>query len=49
MKSPDEWATWIIAFMQQNPVKDLDAATKQIKHIVELVQMDCAEKPKFDA
>lgn len=47
MKTPDEWATWIIAYMQKNPVDTLQAATDQIEHIVKLVQDDAvpAETP----
>lgn len=40
MKTADEWATEIIAFMQKNPVTTLPAARQQIKVIVERVQKD---------
>lgn len=42
MKTSKEWATEIIAYMQKNPVTSLDAATKQIEHIVGLIQADMA-------
>lgn len=45
MKTPDEWATEIIAFMQKNPVTTFLAARDQIKGIVERVQKDALPPP----
>lgn len=40
MKTPTEWATIIIKFLQNNPVTTLEAAENQIKMVVEMVQKD---------
>lgn len=45
MKTADEWATYIIAYMQQHPVKDLAGATQQIKDLVEMIQKDAVPTP----
>ena len=42
MKSSEDWAVEIIAYMQKNPVTTFLAAKDQIKHVVELVQKDAA-------
>ena len=42
MKSSEDWAVEIIAYMQKNPVTTFLAAKDQIKHMVELVQKDAA-------
>lgn len=48
MKTSDEWAPIIIAYLQKNPVKNIAEATAQIKGIVEMVQEDCGAIPPLE-
>lgn len=43
MKTPDEWSVFMLKYMQDNPVKNLEEAKEQIKKLVGMVQKDALE------
>lgn len=45
MKSPEQWATWIVAYMQKHPAKTLEDTLSQIAEIAKMIQNDATAKP----